>query len=318
MPSPSSPRQVERRIYFYRIDAGTDSSGAPILLDLRPTIERASNIPFAEDSPRYWTQRDGDAIALWPHPSGASFGEFSLAAIRRTSLPQSELLGNLTNLQLMRGAGLHEPIHFKLFDNNIVGVEFNFYAPRPSRLAQYLQHALSDAPDFTLQPLLRQNVAAQLGKHGELRVLKLFIRRSYAAELSSSSDSLSSAFASIKALSNAKVLGLTLKPEPNQRTPLGKKILKGVKSLAARSELSENVVTFQTRGVNSETGKVETLDLLQDKLIFNRRIVTLGENTRAVDPHATFAAIQEAYQESRALVESAPGIGDVQEPAVDD
>jgi hypothetical protein len=311
MPSAPGTRTVDRRIYFYRLDAGIDASGTPLPLNLSPTIEAVAAVPFEVDSPRYWIQSDGDAIALWPNTPTRSFSEFSLAAIRRSALPQSELNGNLSDLPLARGAGLHEPIHIKIFDNNIMGVEFNFYGPRPSRLPQYLQHVISGSPHFAIQPLLRQDVAEQLERHEELRVLKLFVRRSYVDDLASASESLSDAFSSIKSLSQAKVLGLTLKPEPNQRTSLGKKILKGVKKLAQRPDKVENVITFQAKGINADTGRVEALDLLQDKLIYTRQVVTVGGNSRAVDPTAAFAAIEGAYSESRAAIEGATGLGTI-------
>lgn len=59
-------------------------------------------------------------------------------------MPLVEEAGGLNGLNLTTNQGLYEPIHLQVFANNIIGVEFNFYGPRPSRLGSYLRQAIGD------------------------------------------------------------------------------------------------------------------------------------------------------------------------------
>ncbi|WP_395406050.1 hypothetical protein ACHMXB_22840 (plasmid) [Arthrobacter sp. UC242_113] len=307
------PRQVERKIYFYRADAGSDAGGAPVGLDLADTLQKVEAVPFAADSKRYWLQRGGDAIGLWMPSSSHTYDRFVLAAVRRSSFPQSELNGTLADLDLGAGAGLHEPIHVRLYPDNLVGIEFNFHGPRPSRLPLYLQHVIPGAPKFMLEALLRKDAEDQLLHQSEMRLLDLHLRPSYIAEVRKASKSLGEAFEAMTKVSKAEVIGITLRPEPNKRTPLGNRVLKGTRKLAGRSDLSENVVKFKAKGINDLTGKVETINLLDDQLVSHKKIVTLGPNSRAVDSTAAFDAIDAAYETLKPQLLEASGISAAQD-----
>ncbi|MDF2506232.1 MAG: hypothetical protein K0Q52_91 [Microbacterium sp.] len=298
-------KQIERRIYFFRLDAGSNGDGTAKPVDLGPALEAIDDLPFTSESRRYWGQKGGDDIALWTHGKG---DRFSLAAVRRANLPRSESGGTLTDLALGAAAGLHEPIHVRIYGHNLLGVESNFYGPRISRLAPYLQHALGErAPQFAAEALLRQDSAERLNHVDELRVVELYLRPSYIDQVHRASKSLGNAFEAMNGLSKAEVLGLTLRPEPNQRTPLGSKILKGIKKVAGRADMPDNVHRFKAKGV-TESGRVEAIDLLEDQLVTKRKIVTMGARSRAVDPQATFDAIDEAYGELESELIRATGL----------
>jgi hypothetical protein len=301
------PHEIERKIHFYRADAGADDSGAPVALDLEAIVAAVEQVPFGPESKRYWQQRGGDAIGLWTDSAG-NLDRFSLAAVRRSSLPQSELNGTLAALNLGAGAGLHEPIHIRVFQNNIVGVEFNFYGPRPSRLPLYLRHVVSSSPKFVLEALLNQDAQEKLSHYSELRMLEFYVRPSYAQEVREASKSFGKAIAALSETSKADVLGLILRPEPNQRHSLGGKALRAVQKLAGRSDLAENVLRFKAKGVNDQTGRVEVVDVLDDQLVSKQRIITVGATSRAVDPVAAYEAIGSAYQELRPQLLVAAGI----------
>lgn len=308
MPKTGGPRTVERRIYFYRADAGADISGTPVPIDLTRVLQEVDQTPFAAESNRYWAQRGGDAIGLWTSNTGDAHDRFVLAAVRRSNLPQSELNGILADLPLGAGAGLHEPIHIRVFPDNIFGIEFNFYGPRPSRLPLYLRHVVSSAPQFTLEALLRQDAQDQLEDQRELRLLDLHVRPAYAAQVATANKKLGRAVSELGRASRAEVVGVTLKPEPNGRTALGPKLLKGVKKLTTLPNLTENVLKFKAKGVNDLTGRVDTINLLEDQLVSTRKIVTLGPNSRAVDPVAAYDAIEQSYDELKPQLLQAAGI----------
>ena len=153
------PPSSERSIYFYRADAGLQTSGKPVALDLKPVLERVGELACA-DGERYLAQEDDNVLCAWV--DSVEHQRMRLATIRRSGLPLIEQGGNLNGLNLTADQGLYEPIHIQVFDNNIIGVEFNFYGHRPSRLSSYLRRVTGNNlfPAFTLNPLLRQDVVA--------------------------------------------------------------------------------------------------------------------------------------------------------------
>lgn len=302
-------KTVERTIHFYRADAGA-VQGVPRTLDLELALNAVSKLAFDDGSRRYWEQPTGDVIAVWTDESPTPrWDRFSLATVRRTGLPRAEHKGRLKAVPLASGAGLHEPIHIRTYPDNIFGIEFNFYGPRPSRLPQYLQYAAGDAcPAFTLEPLLRRDVADQLTHQGDLRLLDLQIRSSYAATIERAQPRLGRALVAAAEASNAQVVGLTLRPEPHGRHSLARHVLDFAKSLAARADLQENATRFRIKGVNADTGQVDELDLLETRLVSKQQMVSIGGNSRAIRQDSAFAAIDVAYDELKAQLLTAPSV----------
>lgn len=305
-PKKKKPPTVERSIYFYRADAGADASGKPKPLDLMPALAKVEGLNFDDTSGRYWPQTTGDDVALWVDDDDR---RFALATIRRVGLPRAEARGKLSSVPLAADQGLHEPIHMVRFDDNIIGVEFNFYGPRPSRLPFYLKHAIGDsAPEFTLEALLNQNVAAELSKQQELRLVDLQVRASFAKTLGDADGKgLASVLSTAAEASNAQVVGLTLRPEPRGRKPLTKKVQDFVSSMAQRDGIHENATRFVVKGVGPD-GNVTELDLLEDRLVSRKKMLTTGKSSRAVKESSAYAAIEEAYAELKDELKLAAGI----------
>lgn len=105
-------------------------------------------------------------------------------------------------------------------------MEFNFYGPRPSRLASYLRRVVGDrlCPTFTMNALLRQDVLTQLNRLDEIRVLKLAIRPSYAATVRQADRDLGTAFHAATRVGTPQLVALRLSPEPYGRNWLGQRV----------------------------------------------------------------------------------------------
>lgn len=305
---PKKKPTLERSIYFYRIDAGS-IGGKPKALDLSPYVSQVRSLVFEQDSRRYWSQDGGDPIGLWTDDDSGLDDRFALATVRRSALPRAESNGSLSALRLGVGGGLHEPIHVRLFDHNIIGVEFNFYGPRITRLSDYLSHALDGGTArFKLEALLKQDVLNNLNKQGQIRLLDLQIRSSYAAQLSEAAHGkLGAVLKQSSQLPGVPVVGVVLRPEPHKRDFLGKSVLESVKSIAGMPGIQTNAAKFLVKGENEETGDIDTLDLLQDKLVSRRSIVSIGRNSRAIDPHSAYEAIGDAYAELEEQLLTAAG-----------
>ena len=58
------PDSVERKIYFYRADAGRDEAGRPRELAITQIAQALSGLPFAGGE-RYLETADGNALCCW-------------------------------------------------------------------------------------------------------------------------------------------------------------------------------------------------------------------------------------------------------------
>lgn len=289
---------AERNIHFFRIDGGADDSGVPMRVDLRTALQKVSGLPFqaSADGGRYVTSGDVEHC-LWPDEVGDTC-KLRFASVRRNALPQAEAGGELTDLALAEDAGICESSHLCIFPNGIVGVEFNFFGPRPSRLAPYLRRVVGDdCPEFVLKALLRQDVAAVLQRKKAVRKLTLNVRRSYIETVENADRSLGSALRAAETASNADYVGIYLEPEPYQRRNLSDGVLGFLRSMASRSDLHENVRTFRATVIDQETDRADEIDLLRDELISQKKILRQHERTRVLLSDDAHQKIAEALAE---------------------
>ncbi|MEV2273560.1 DUF6731 family protein [Nonomuraea africana] len=294
-----SPATVERNIYFYRIDAGADESGVPrnVDMELAAAFKAIEDLPFESDSARYMTQADGNALCAWVDDV-SEVTRIRLGSIRKNGLPQSEFGGRLRNLSLEDNEGICEMSHICVFASGIVGVEHNYYGPRATRLPSYVQYALSGSvTPFTLEALLRHNVASQLQGRKSIRKLTMRVRRSYIAAISEANESLGKALEAAATGSGAATVGIVLQPEPYKRTNLKPELTDFLRKIISREDLHEQTEELRAAIVDDATGKVDEINLLADHLISKRSILRLAARSRVLDSRDAYRTIVEAYRD---------------------
>lgn len=173
---------IEREIHFYRVDIGLDGAGKPKLFDPKPVFDHINRLGWSEDkkTSQYYDS-DGKILGCWVHDTKAPC-KITLGSIRRSDLPQVEIQGELSALEIPEKAGLVEQTHIVFLGDNIVGIDSNFHGPRITRLPYYLSDkALKVAPEYIkFYPLLQRDLYEQFKKFKHLNYLQLRIRASYA------------------------------------------------------------------------------------------------------------------------------------------
>lgn len=296
---------VERKIIFYRVDAGDDDGGRPVPFDPVPALRHIETLAF-DTNGRYLRAPD-DTLTFCLVDQVRSPQHLRLASSRRSGLPQVEDGGRLRGLGIPTSTGLAESTHVVFFPERIVGAEFNFYGPRLSRLGTYLaERAGPHCPPLTFQPLLRQDVVRQIDRLQEVRLLQLRIRPSYATTLGQADRDLGAAFEAAARVGDAEELEIVLRPRAHSRRSLGQRIIGTIRALTHRSDLRSNVSRFHVKGYDPETNRTELVDVLSDRLVATKRMVLEGPRTRAISATSAYSAIEEAYQELRSeLVQAA-------------
>jgi hypothetical protein len=281
------------------MDGGAGQDGVPARVDLSPALQKLDGLSFQDSATggRYVTAGDADLCAWMDHVGDTS--KIRFANVRRNALPQAEAGGELTDLVLAEGAGICEVSHLCVFADGIVGAEFNFYGPRPGRLATYLRRVTGDdCLEFKLEALLRQDVADLLQRKKSVRKLTLSVRRSYIDVIGQADASLGAALRAAENASHADCVGVYLEPEPYQRRDLDDGMLYLLRRLARRPDLRENARTCKATTVD-EGNRTEEVDLLRDELISQKKILRQHDRTRVLLSDDAYAKIMEAYEELR-------------------
>jgi hypothetical protein len=306
MPTTTKPT-IERKIRFYRAQAGTTGTKEPVAFDAAKVFAHIDTLPWVADG-RYRDEGKGIVSCCWVHEKHVRRVWF--AAIRRSDLPQVEQGGKLRALGVPTGAGLAERTHMVFFPDNIVGVEFNFYAPRISRLRYYLaEKAPTLAPRVTFDALLRNDAAERLADLKDIRMLDLRIRPSLLATIKETNDSLGSAFGALISAGKAEDVEIVLRTAPRSKSALSHPLLTACKRILRDKDFRNEASTFRVKGYSNELKRVEIVDLLSDALISKKAVVREGANTKAVDSTSAFMAIEEAYKDHREELLAATSIG---------
>ena len=109
---------AERRIYFYRVDAGLKNGQPGPQPNLTPMLRALNNLPHSLGG-RYYSTAEGVLTSWVDSPAAPHRMRFGHS--RRSVLPQVELAGNLSSLQIAQDAGLAEAVHVAFFPEGIVG-----------------------------------------------------------------------------------------------------------------------------------------------------------------------------------------------------
>ena len=103
-------------------------------------------------------------------------------------------------------------------------------------------------------------------------------------------------------------LSIMLKPSKSGRVHTLHSLMRPIMDLLNMPGFQTHAERLQVRGLCFDTGRVETLDLLSDRLISAKRIVTINERSRALDSASAFDAIREAHYEMRPFLQRAMSI----------
>ena len=306
----AAPPTVERRIMFFRINCGGDDGGQPLAYDPGPPLRRINGLPWSNTG-RYQPNDDGTVTCAWVDRTQAN-QRMQLATVRRSALPLMEDgSGTLSSLGIPSTAGLAEITHLTFFPANILGAVFNFYGPRPTRLATYLKSKIPGTPaDLTIEPLIKTDVSEELERLETLRLVDLRIRPSYSSTVEEADESLGAAFgATAEAVTDdLQEVQIVLRAGRKRGSDLGASIRRCVEWLVGRDDLQENASRFQVGGVDIESQRSTVIDLLNDKLVSSKRIIKQGGRSRALDNASAYNAIQEAYDELKDELEEAAAL----------
>lgn len=296
---------VERKVFFYRANCGLEESGKLLPFDPTAALKKIEAIPLDK---RYATFTPGQLTLLWIDSLKPPF-RIRIGNSRRSGLPSVEKGGVLKPLSITSDSGIAEQTHVVFFPDNIVGVEFNFYGPRPGRLAAYML-ALAEGcfAELAFEALFRQDVAEKLKRFQDIRLFDLKIRRSYADTVAQADQDLGGAFKAAANAANAEELQIVMRPAPRSHKTLKASLLASAKKLLGNKGLQTEASRFIVKGLDRETERIEELDLLSDELVAKKKIILQDSRFRTLNSASAYSVIEEAYDELKDQLKQATGV----------
>ena len=302
---------LERKIHFFEVDIGHDDGGAPHPISLAQLLESIEALPFTRDQApsRYERDLDDSLLCVLPTPP-LSRDAIRFCRVRFNGLPQLERSGNISDLDIDDDVGIVETTHAVFLPNNKVGIEYNHYGPRPSQLASYLAAKSGDTElKVELRPILKRDALNELNQLIDLRWFELRIHRAYADIVRQADPAWNGVVSAIdEALERPTVIPVDLKFENGTGRRNLRRYGGPLSNIAGRTDLRENTTWFRVHGKRDDTNRVETIDLLGDRLVSRKRIVRVGGRGRALSSTSAFQAIREAYDDLSDEIEFASSV----------
>ncbi len=284
---------IPRKIYFYYLDVveKKNDTSIPNVYNFFSEIlqsERCSLHYPAEDCFVSITSQD------------TSLTKGQIINSRKDDLPQLESSRELSPLRLENNQGLANVTHFVLFNTNVVGVEFNFYGPRISKLKNFLKLFYEDQYSLEIRLMTSEDILEKIKKYGEIYSVDVQIRREVSHLMEKSDNPLFHIFKTIRQTTPADVLRFSGQIDKKKRDEKSFKtmidpVLK--KEYLDNPEFMDGMEIFKIKAKNKETDRIDDIDVLKDRLTETKAIKPIDTNHKAVDSNSMFNAIIEAYDD---------------------
>lgn len=287
---PRDPNVAERKIYFHKAVASSGEDGDVFDRDEAvrriAALARTADFYLAEGAPD--EEQSLCAVVDRDQPPH----RIRFYRVRRRLLPETEASGNFEELVLDEQRGLAESIHVVLFDDEIVGSEYNHYGPRVATFARFLRERC--AIDVVLRPLVRANVIDDILAMEDIRLFRVKVAPSAVSAVRARVHGLGGAFDAAELFSAGNYMDLRLASsrDDQQFTERVKGFFRRFREAGAAIELD----AAQVYGSNRD-GILETLDLLHDRIVLTREIARAAPRSRALDQDDAYRAVEAGHAE---------------------
>ena len=270
---------IDRLIQFFRVRNLVGQHDDIIFHDTWDALESALQVPLRDSDPvRYLDIGGGDALAVFeiPFPFGEEQRAVRFCRLRSSAIPEIERRDAFQGLPMQDDANLAEPIHIVVFDNGVVGADFNRDGPRTSQLRHYLLNRAGDEfPPLSFEPLVRGDVHGLLDDLDDLRFMRFEVHPDYARVVSQFDGGLTDA---VRAQRNVLVQRPVAIIEARMRTRREREgalnVAKtGILAMIDRPDFFDYVSTLKFKGKNGYTGRSEEIDILGDRIVTRRAFV---------------------------------------------
>lgn len=303
---------VMKKIQFFNVEMlafNARRNTLEAITDQRPVSIQIMNqigaLTFSDTQPSRYLEMDANNALFMLIDSIQEYICGRLIISRRNLLPEVEEQGQLTPLVIPVEAGLAEATHFVYFPAyKVLGLEFNFFGPRPSKFSEYIPNKASDFVNvINLQPILRLDVEEQLNRMGEISLLQIEAHRNAVGILNELNESLGAAFEAAANLSEAETVEIILRKRRHARHGFDfpfsrRRLIELLSTIGSREMINK----FRGETLNTRQNQNPKFDFLEDKFISSRQVTRVDEISRAIDTVSMHIAIRDAFEELRTQI----------------
>lgn len=310
----ADPLEIERKIFFFRADQGLNEVNSEAKLaafDAGPISRRIIGIPPNE---RQLRRTDGKITFCRTYRVDKP-QRLMLTSISESDFPESFKLTDSTfrEIQMADDEGVALTTHFTFFDNNIVGMVAPYRGPGAGRLEDYLRKKVHEDDELdakiTLTPLTARDFERRLSKFRTISGLQVRVSHYEVEDLEANESPDDTPALGI--LRRMRQVGEAGQYEIGWRPRRGAKdkVAEPVARLARRLLKEEGVLEDKNAKMvvkgETEEGRTEEINILDDKVFFEAKVMKQGERSRTLAPGPAFEAIREVYEENREFIERA-------------
>lgn len=216
----------------------------------------------------------------------------ALYRIRREDLPSMEVGGQITDLQLAEDAGLAEGIHIRFFPQSVVGILYNHFGPRPTRVADYLNQRSGLGDRVSLHPLIRTDIVGALQQYRDITILDMSVPVGEIDVIEQRDRGLASALQAAEQIATMRNIELRVRLD---RAPGVTNRVRDLITRLFRRGATDSFRRLKIKGLNTETGKREWFDILAERITVEVEVETRTHESRTVADASARTAIGDAY-----------------------
>lgn len=286
--------EVQRKIYFCKVEFLKNGS----IVHPDRIFQYIDQLPY-NSSGKYLPLKNGNERCLYVDESSIPIAA-RIGTRRKNDLPVVENAGTTRPVPLQNGEALLECTHFIIFQNNVMGIEYNQFAPRTGGLAGYLKEKASKLVDeVDVKYLMKKDLWEDLrkAKNGEILAFNLRVQKGAEDTFKDLSGNLKESFKKlVEAMPGSETIEIVVRAAKRSKRGFTLPFLDMIPSWISRPEVSSMVESAKLKIINPDEER-EEIDLLNKYIMSTKKVIKQREDLKSVDSHDMFAKIREAYSE---------------------
>lgn len=287
---------VTKKIYFYKLILEKD--GKPVNpIDIFSHIKSLN----LEKGERIYQIKKGKFHLMMFHDEDKDVFlplKFILGSGKQDDIPCLIKNGKTEPLKI-EDKSLFESTHMMLFNNNILGVEYNYQGPRAQGLKPYILRMARKYVDYVeVIQLTKPDFLETLHNLGDIKLFDLYVHRNFGKLFEDAAPSLYHTLQLLKKNEDAEEIGVHIKSS---------KRLKGydwnrIFNVFKKEDVS-SINKAEIKAVNLKSNKVEPFNLLDQYIISTKEVVKHNPKYKRVDPKSMFYALKSSFKENQSQIE---------------
>lgn len=287
--------EVEKKIIFFRIYVDGNVVARQRDFDFETMIGRVKDLPHTEDG-RYLD--GGEDSVLSAYVDGQRVLRFG--RIRRSNLPLIVDGEVFEPISVSDNGGIFECCHIVYFPPATIGLEFNFYAPRTGRLAEYLRAKCGFRRQLEFRAVVARDPLETLQRFESLKIVTLKVATDMAPEIRRHRGGPISEVIEASAGTGAELIEVVLSaPRGRAQPALGRAIVNGIRGILGIPNVREAIDKLGVKGYFAGQTRLDAVDLLEDELVAKRMFLRENVRGKSLDKEHAYAQIRSAFDEIR-------------------